>query len=172
MKILKLSFLSLILSHLFVSSQALSQDLDEAELNKNLGQYKLTVENVNRYVSSVDALVAEAKKNPKISEALNKEPSKNTISLDEMGKELESIPTFKDILQKNSLSSRDFILIPIAYMQAAILTQAPPEVMADMEKNMQGRFYMPNVEVVKKNPDITPKIEKAVQGLSEISPKK
>jgi hypothetical protein len=169
---LKISFLAFVLTNLVFAFQVISQDLNEAELNKNLGEYKLTVENVNRYAASVDALVAEAKKNPKIAEALNKEPTKNTITLDEMGKELESIPSFKDILQKNSLSSRDFILIPIAYMQAAILTQAPPEVIADMQKNMQGRFYMPNVELVKKNPEITPKIEKAVQGLSDMSPRK
>lgn len=118
--------LALTLACLLVTDGASAQDLDQQDLKKALAGYVLT----EQHITTLADFATEA---AQVADRTSLSPpsllTSGTLTVDLMAALIDAHPPVKALLSKHHLTARDLILIPIAYMQAALLVKAPPEML-------------------------------------------
>jgi len=115
-----------ILLGLLLASGASAQDLDQQDLKHALGAYVLTEEAINHLAEFAEEAVEVDSQTPLMPPGL---PSSSQVSVDAMVALMNAHPPLKTLLAKHRLTARDALLMPLAYMQGALLLKAPPDML-------------------------------------------
>ena len=90
-----------------------AQEMDE--YTRAALAYELTMPKLEAYAKTLEDMGVWAKKNPAEAKRMrNRKPSKSAPSLDEEAMQMEKVPGLKEVLDRNGLSWKDVVLIPLA----------------------------------------------------------
>lgn len=138
---------------------AFGQGVDITDMKQASASYVLTEATIRQFIAMTD----DARKLSDMS-ALTppKMPTSGTATVATMAAAMEAHPPMKALLTRHGLTGRDVLLIPVAYMQAAMLVQAPPDAVAQLA-TMAG-VNVANIPLVReKGAVLTPLLEGALQ---------
>jgi hypothetical protein len=130
-----------------------------------MAKYELTKTKTDNYLQALTELSTLAEKNPKIFDSLKEKGADKETTISELTKSIEANNSIYSVLKKNSLTSKDFILIPGAFIQAQLMTSLPP----DAVKAMGAMANPTNIEFFKKEgASLSPRFEAAMKTWAEL----
>jgi hypothetical protein len=137
-----------------------------ADMMAEMKNYTLEVKTTENYMTAMNEMADLAKANPSILDSLKAKSKESDLSVKALAKEMENHSEFGPILKKHGLTGIDFVMIPGAFMQAAMLSQATPE----MVKMLGATANPANLEFMNKNRDsLVPKMQAGMQRWSALS---
>lgn len=164
---LKILF-SILLVGATISSEGTAQppqSPDVAEVMSEMAKYELTKTKTESYINALDELSKMAKSDPKIFDSLKDKGDDPNVSLSTLTKIIESNSQMLSVIKKNNLSSKDFIMIPGAFIQAQMMTSLPPEAV----KAMGAMANPANIEFFRKEgPSLSPKFEATMKAWGDL----
>lgn len=90
------------------------------EFTRKVAKYELTLPNLEAYGKVMSGIAEWAKAKPAKVAALLKRAPQGPTTLKQSIAHMESEPAIAEVLNKNKLAGRDFVLIPMVVMQARI----------------------------------------------------
>lgn len=142
------------------------QGLDIADMRQALTSYVLTEGTVRQFVALAEAARESPSSTPLAPPAT--QPS-GTTTMAAMIATIESHPGLKALLAQHGLEASDFLLLPTAYMQAAILVTAPPEIVNQLAEASGANPA--NVALIRdRGAILTPLVERASKDLADAFP--
>jgi hypothetical protein len=165
-KLIKIPFIVTLLMITTTASAETPTMSQLADMMEAIKGYTLDVKTTENYMSAMNEMADLAKAKPAVLDSLKAKSKDKDFSVKELSKEMESHPEFSAILKKYNLTGNDFVLIPGAFMQAAMISQASP----DMAKMMGATTNPANIEFINKNGDsLMPKMQAGMQRWSALS---
>lgn len=142
------------------------QDLDITDMRQALTSYVLTEGTVRQFVALAEAARASPSSTPLAPPAVQ---ASGATTVAAMIAAIESHPGLKALLAQHELGARDFLLLPTAYMQAATLVTAPPELVSKLAE--ASGTNPANVAFIRdRGAILTPLLERASTDLASAFP--
>lgn len=134
--------------------------LDDSELYEALRSYELTLEGTQGFIAAIDELAELAAASPDSTAGLPAIDGQHALTLETIDAQIEQAPGIAAVLARHGLGGRDLLLLPVAFVQAATLVDAPPHVMADTTP-FEQRMNLSNVSFLKEHRELLPAMEQA-----------
>lgn len=90
------------------------------ELTQMVAAYELTIQRIEAYGAVMSGLADWAVAKPKEAQAMRDRTPKGPATVEQSAAAIEKEPAVKALLDKHKITGRDFVLIPMAVMQAQI----------------------------------------------------
>jgi hypothetical protein len=108
----------------------------------DISNYTLDMDKMNRWMNTMKALAAEARKDSTIEDALSMDADK---SVAQTVAKMESFPAAKRALASSGMSASDYVMTSLAYMQAAMaagMVKSVPNYKVPAGQNLKNiEFY-------------------------------
>jgi len=149
---------ALILMTLLLTARwAGAQDLDVADLKRATASFEITEELIRNFAAFASEFNAIADSTPGLKDSMT---WSGTLSLAQAVRHMESSAGIKKLIAKHNLTARDIVILPAAYMQAAMLAYAPPELLGHLADSAGAN--MDNLPLIReKGHELTPIMETA-----------
>lgn len=103
-----------------LSASPAAAQTGQDELTRMVAAYELTLPRIEAYGAVMAGIADWAAANPKEAKAMQARAPRGQITVQQSAAAVEKEPVVKALLDKHTLTGRDFVLLPTAVMQARI----------------------------------------------------